>query len=69
MKTKAINSLNEGESIVLFTDNYKSLMMTISSYTSRKQIKFPIKYYKAKVIVGDEMKIGVMVTRLKQGGK
>lgn len=47
MKTKIINELQEGESIILFSDNYKSLMRTIGSYISRKQIPETIRYKKA----------------------
>ena len=63
MRTKQINQLKEKESMVLFHDDYKVLMRTIASYIQRGQIDFPIKYYKASVVVKDELKIGVLITR------
>lgn len=63
MRTKQINNLKNNESIVLFHDDYKVLMRTIASYIQRGQINFPIQYFKASVVVKDELKIGVLVTR------
>lgn len=66
MKTKIINELKSGESIVLFAKDYKVLMRTIGSYISRKQISDTIRYKKAQVIVADVLTIGVLVTNISE---
>lgn len=66
MKTKIINELKRGESIVLFAKDYKVLMRTIGSYISRKQISDTIRYKKAQVIVADVLTIGVLVTNISE---
>ena len=66
MKTKIINELKSGESVVLFAKDYKVLMRTIGSYINRKQIPDTIRYKKAQVIVDDVLTIGVLVTNISE---
>ena len=64
MKTslpKKIASIKPRESIVVFGD-YRSLMKQIAVLKNRGYCQANIKYKKAKVIVDEELMIGVLIT-------
>ena len=62
---RRINALKEGESVVLFTDDHLKTMREIEASKSRGQITIDYRLKKASVIIGDELKIGVYIERVK----
>lgn len=67
MLSKLIREVRPGESIVIETEDYRTLMRTVGSYITREQI--PSVQYKKVLIVDPETLStveGVRVTRTKE---
>lgn len=58
---RKINAIKAESPIVIFTDDYKKTMREIEACKNRHQISNNIKTKKARVVIDDDIKIGVYI--------